>query len=54
MEDSDSENGSTLGDFASSRSTSHDTIGSQKEEFGEERKDGGKEKVGSEGEKRAR
>ena len=42
VEDNDSENGSTLGDLTSSRSTSSDTIGSQKEESGEERKDEGK------------
>lgn len=55
MEDSDSENGSTLGDFGSSRSTSHDTIGSQKEESDEERKDEAKGKVGDQWEnKRAR
>ena len=50
MEDSDSENGSTLGDFASPRSTSHDTIGSQKEESGEGRKYEGKGELASEGE----
>ena len=55
VEDSDSENGSTLGNLASPRSISHDTIGSQKEDSGEVRKDEGKGKVGSDGEnKRAR
>ena len=55
VEDSDSENGSTLGDFDSSRSTPHVTIGSQKEESEGERKDEGKGKVRDEGEnKRAR
>ena len=49
VEDSDSENGSTLGSFASPRSISHATIGSQQEGSGEERKDEGKGMVGSEG-----
>ncbi len=55
VEDSDSENGSTLEDSHLSRSTSHVTTGSQKEESKGERKDEGKGKVGDEGEnKRAR
>ena len=55
MEDSDSENGSTLGDFDFTRSTSHVTIGSQKEDSGGERKEEGKRKVRDEGlNKRAR
>lgn len=49
VEDSDSENGSTLGDFGLSRSTSHVTIGSQKEDSKGERKDEWKGKVGDEG-----
>ena len=55
VEDSDSENGSTLGNFGLSRFTPHVTIGSQKEESEGERKDEGKGKVRDEGEnKRAR
>ena len=42
VEDSDSENGSTLGHTASLRSTSHVTIGTLKEEFEGERKGKGK------------
>ena len=49
VEDGDSENGSTLGDFGLSRSTSHVTIGSQKEDSGGERKEEGKRKVRDEG-----
>ena len=55
MENSDSENGSTLGDFDSSWSPSHVTTGSQKEGSEGERKDEGKGKGGDEeANKRAR
>ena len=55
VEDSDSENESTLGDFRLSRSTSHVTTSGQKEEFEGERKVEGKGKVGDAWEnKRAR
>ena len=48
MEDSDSDNGSTLGDLRLSRLSSHVTTGGPKEEFGGEPKDDEKAQVGDE------
>lgn len=47
MEDSDSDNGSTLGDLRLTGLSSHVTTGGAKEEFGEP-KDDGKAQVGDE------
>ena len=52
MEDSDSDNGSTLGDLRLSRLSSHVTTGGPKEEFGGEPQDDGKAQVGDERESR--
>ena len=53
VEDSDRENGSTLGDTALPRSTSHVTIGSLKEDSEGERKGKGKGMVEDEGENKS-
>ena len=49
MEESDSDNGSTLGELRISGLSSHVTTGGPKEEFGGEPKDDVKAQVGDEG-----